>query len=176
MSIQSEINQGLALTSLIFNQSPLAEAARKKREAGKMSTATEGYTRSRVEGIRAASRNYPDEMERLTELQDELTQRRKKEFELDPTPERAKLYEAQRGRANITRRLSESLSKSRQSLSEEQESKRLTTQNFAPAMSEDIKNTEVFFGKTPLGRVKDLKPNLQEKISQELEKEEKKSE
>lgn len=176
MSIQSEINQGLALTSLIFNQSPLAEAARKRREAGKMSEATEGFIEARTAALNAVSRSYPDRMQRLSELQEEITQRRKEEFEKDPTSERAKLYEAQVKREQTTKKLAQSLQRATTSLAEEQDSKRLTTQNFAPAMSDDIRNSEVFFGKTSLGRVKDLKPHVQEQISKELEKEEKTSE
>ena len=51
MSIQSEINQGLSLISLIFNQSPLGVAGRRKGEAKTMSKATDEYAAARVSAI-----------------------------------------------------------------------------------------------------------------------------
>ena len=180
MSIQSEINQGLALTSLIFNQSPLAEAGRKKQEANRMSKATDEYTAARLSAINENKKPFPYKLERTAELQKELSNRRKAELELDPTPERGKVYEDQVRREFVTGRLLETVKKhakdAAKSLAEEQDSKRLTTQNFTPAMSDDVKNSEVYFGKTSLGKVKDLKPTLQQSISNELAKEEKKSE
>ena len=180
MSIQSEINQGLALTSLIFNQNPLAAAGRRKGEAKTMSKATDEYAASRVSAINGIKKPYVYKLERIAELQGELSNRRKAELELDPTPERGKEYEDQVKREFHTKSLLESVKKhakdAAKSLREEQDSKRLTTQNFTPAMSDDVKNSEVYFGKTSLGKVKDLKPTLQQSISNELAKEEKKSE
>lgn len=180
MSIQSEINQGLALTSLILNNSPLAAAGKRKGEAKIMSKATDEYAASRVSAINGVKKPFAYKLERIAELQGELSNRRKAELELDPTPERGKAYEDQVKREFHTKRLLESVKKSAKkastSLAEEQDSKRLTTQNFTPAMSDDVKNSEVFFGKTSLGKVKDLKPDLQQSISKSLETEEKKSE
>lgn len=176
MSIQSEVNQGLALTSLIFNQSPLAAAGRRKGEAKRMSKATDEYTEARVSAINGANKPYAYKLERLAELQEELSSKRKAELELDPTPERAKAYEDQVKRERNATKMARVMREASTSLAEEQESKRLTTQNFKPAMSDDVKNSEVFFGKTSLGKVKDLKPDLQQSISKSLEKEEKKSE
>ena len=175
MSIQSEINQGLALTSLIFNQSPLAIAGRKKREAKAMSKATDEYADARFSALDEVERPFPYKLERRAELNEELSNKRKAELELDPTLERGKAYEAQVKRESVTKSLLKVL-KASNSLAEEQDSKRFTTQTFAPAMSDDVKNSEVYFGKTSLGKVKDLKPDLQQSISNSLEKEEKKSE
>ena len=180
MSIQSEINQGLALTSLIFNQSPVAAAARKKREADTMGKATDEYAAARESAINGVEKPYAYKLERLAELQGELSNKRKAELELDPTPERGKAYEDQAKREFHTERLLESVKKhandASASLAKEQASKRFTTQKFKPAMSDDVKNSEVFFGRTSLGKIKDLKPNLQQRILDELAKEEKKSE
>lgn len=176
MSIQSEINQGLALTAIILNQSPLAAAARRKREADVMSKATDEYMDARSTAIHESNQPVDDKMSSHVELRRDVSQRRKQEFELDPTKERAKTYERQLGRERNVTKLARVMREASTSLAEEQESKRLTTQNFTPAMSDDVKNSEVFFGKTSLGKVKDLKPTLQQSISKELEKEEKKSE
>lgn len=176
MSIQSEVNQGIALTSLIFNQSPLAAAGRRKGEAKIMSKATDAYMDARSTAIHESNQPVDDKMSSQVELLRDVSQRRKKEFELDPTKERAKTYERQLGRERNVTKLARVMREASTSLAEEQESKRLTTQNFTPAMSDDVKNSEVYFGKTSLGKVKDLKPTLQQSISKELEKEEKKSE
>lgn len=176
MSIQSEINQGLALTALILNNSPAAAAARRKREADVMSKATDAYMDARSTAIHESNQPVDDKMSSHVELRRDVSQRRKQEFELDPTQERAKTYERQLGRERNVTKLARVMREASTSLAEEQESKRLTTQNFTPAMSDDVKNSEVFFGKTSLGKVKDLKPTLQQSISKELEKEEKKSE
>lgn len=176
MSIQSEINQGLALTAIILNNSPAAAAARRKREADVMSKATDEYMDARSTAIHESNQPVDDKMSSHVELRRDVSQRRKQEFELDPTQERAKTYEHQLGRERTVTKLARVMREASTSLAEEQESKRLTTQNFTPAMSDDIKNSEVYFGKTSLGKVKDLKPTLQQSISKELEKEEKKSE
>ena len=145
-----------------------------------MSKATDEYAAARVSAINGIEKPYKYKLERLAELQEELSSKRKAELELDPTPERGKAYEDQVKREFHTKRLLESANKhaddAAKSLAEEQDSKRLTTQIFTPAMSDDIKNSEVYFGKTSLGKVKDLKPDLQQSISNELAKEEKKSE
>lgn len=176
MSIQSEINQGLALTAIILNNSPAAAAARRKREAHVMSKATDAYMDARSTAIHESNQPVDDKMSSQVELLRDVSQRRKKEFELDPTKERAKAYEDQVKRERNVTKMARVMRKASTSLAEEQESKRLTTQNFTPAMSDDVKNSEVFFGKTSLGKVKDLKPDLQQGISKSLEKEEKKSE
>lgn len=176
MSIQSEINQGLALTSIILNNSPAAAAARRKREADVMSKATDAYMDARSTAIHESDQPVYDKMSSRVELLRDVSKRRKQEFELDPTKERAKTYERQLGRERNVTKLARVMREASTSLAEEQESKRLTTQNFTPAMSDDVKNSEVYFGKTSLGKVKDLKPTLQQNISKELEKEEKKSE
>ena len=176
MSIQSEINQGLALTSIILSNSPAAAAARKKREADIMSRNTDAYMDARLTAIGESNQPFDAKMDSYNEMHKDVTERRKQELELDPTPKRAKAYERQTRRERGSNNLARIMREASTSLAEEQASKRLTTENFTPAMSDDVKNSEVFFGKTSLGKVKDLKPDLQQSISNELAKEEKKSE